>query len=101
MMTTLALILGMMPVAIALGRGSEFRQSIGIIIIGGITLSTMLTLFVIPASYTIFDDISNAIGSLFKPVTEPPVEAPPRQTDYVVPVEDPHSAPSEPIRGGE
>ncbi len=58
-MTTLALILGMLPVALAIGRGSEFRETIGIIIIGGISFSTVLTLFVIPASYTIFDDLSN------------------------------------------
>jgi HAE1 family hydrophobic/amphiphilic exporter-1 len=58
-MTTLALILGMLPVALAIGRGSEFRDTIGIIIIGGISFSTVLTLFVIPASYTIFDDLSN------------------------------------------
>lgn len=98
MMTTLALILGMMPVAIALGRGSEFRQSIGVIIIGGITLSTMLTLFVIPASYTIFDDISNAIGSLFKPVDEEPRDPSPDRRQYDYPET---TSPSEPIRGGE
>ncbi len=57
MMTTLALILGMLPVALAIGRGSEFRETIGITIIGGITLSTILTLVVIPCSYTIFDDV--------------------------------------------
>lgn len=62
MMTTMALILGILPVALALGRGSEFRETIGISIIGGITLSTLLTLFVIPCSYTIFDDFSNKIG---------------------------------------
>lgn len=56
-MTSLALILGMLPVALAIGRGSEFRETIGIIIIGGIALSTFLTLLVIPASYTIFDDL--------------------------------------------
>jgi multidrug efflux pump subunit AcrB len=64
MMTTLALILGMLPVALAIGRGSEFRETIGIIIIGGISLSTLLTLVVIPCSYTIFDDASNALGKL-------------------------------------
>ncbi len=63
MMTTTALILGMMPVALALGRGSEFRETIGITIIGGMTLSTILTLLVIPCSYTIFDDLSNLIGA--------------------------------------
>lgn len=62
MMTTLALILGMLPVALAIGRGSEFRETIGITIIGGITLSTVLTLVVIPCSYTIFDDLYKVIG---------------------------------------
>ncbi len=65
MMTTLALILGMLPVALALGRGSEFRETIGITIIGGITVSTLLTLLVIPCSYTIFDDASIGLGKLF------------------------------------
>jgi HAE1 family hydrophobic/amphiphilic exporter-1 len=58
LMTTLALLLGMLPVALAIGRGSEFRETIGIVIIGGMIVSTILTLFVIPASYTIFDDLS-------------------------------------------
>ena len=66
MMTTTALVLGMLPVALALGRGSEFRETIGITIIGGMTLSTILTLLVIPCSYTIFDDLSNLIGGLRK-----------------------------------
>jgi len=65
MMTTIALILGTLPVAMALGRGSEFRQTIGIAIIGGISLSTVLTLVVIPCSYTIFDDLSRAFGRMF------------------------------------
>ena len=66
MMTTLALILGMLPVALAIGRGSEFRETIGIIIIGGISLSTLLTLVVIPCSYTIFDDASIALGKALR-----------------------------------
>jgi multidrug efflux pump subunit AcrB len=66
MMTTLALILGMLPVALAIGRGSEFRETIGIIIIGGISLSTLLTLVVIPCAYTIFDDASIGLGKLLR-----------------------------------
>lgn len=61
-MTTIALILGTLPIAMALGRGSEFRETIGIVIVGGISLSTILTLVVIPCSYTIFDDLSNYLG---------------------------------------
>lgn len=65
-MTTVALILGVLPIAFAIGRGSEFRETIGIVIIGGMVLSTLLTLVVIPCSYTIFDDMSRWIGRLMK-----------------------------------
>jgi len=62
LMTTFALIVGTLPIAMAIGRGSEFRASIGTIIIGGMALSTLLTLFVIPCSYTIFDDLLGKLG---------------------------------------
>jgi HAE1 family hydrophobic/amphiphilic exporter-1 len=62
LMTTLAQIFGALPIAMALGRGSEFRQPLGIVIIGGLTLSALLTLLVIPCTYTVFDDISNWFG---------------------------------------
>ena len=62
MMTTLALIFGMLPIALAIGRGSEFRETIGITIIGGVMLSTVLTLLIIPCSYSIFDDLSEKVG---------------------------------------
>lgn len=58
MMTTIAMVLGMMPIALALGRGSEFRAPLGIAVIGGLIVSTLLTLVVIPATYTILDDFS-------------------------------------------
>ncbi|HTQ10220.1 MAG TPA: efflux RND transporter permease subunit, partial [Fimbriimonadaceae bacterium] len=85
LMTTFALMLGMLPIAFAIGRGSDFRQAIGVVIIGGMSLSTLLTLFVIPCSYTIFDDISTAIGGFFRgggttaeePVLAEPINAPP------------------------
>lgn len=62
LMTTIALVVGMLPVALAIGRGSEFRETIGITIIGGAVVSTFLTLLVIPCSYSIFDDLSNAFS---------------------------------------
>jgi HAE1 family hydrophobic/amphiphilic exporter-1 len=62
LMTSLTLIFGLMPVALAVGRGSEFRETLGIIIIGGIALSTILTLLVIPCSYLIFDNLSNKLS---------------------------------------
>ncbi len=64
MMTTMALLFGMLPVALAIGRGSEFRETIGITIIGGVLLSTLLTLLIIPCSYTLFDDFSEWINKV-------------------------------------
>lgn len=53
-MSSLAIILGMLPMAMGLGAaGREFRQSMGIVTIGGIIASTILTLFVIPAVYSL------------------------------------------------
>lgn len=78
MMTSTAVVLGMLPVALAIGRGSEFRETIGITIIGGILLSTLLTLLVIPCSYTIFDDFSNWVGRITtrRQKPGPPIEEP-------------------------
>jgi multidrug efflux pump len=53
-MTSLSTILGILPIALALGAGSESRVSMGIAIIGGMLFATMLTLFVIPAIYSYF-----------------------------------------------
>ena len=53
-MTTLTTILGMVPLAIGTGQGSEMWQSLGIAIIGGMTFSTIVTLILIPALYSIF-----------------------------------------------
>lgn len=54
LMTTLTTILGMLPMAMGLGEGSEIWQPMGISIIGGLTLSTVLTLIVMPSIYTAF-----------------------------------------------
>jgi multidrug efflux pump len=51
LMTTLATILGIVPIALALGAGSESRTSMGIAVIGGLSLGTGLALYVIPAVY--------------------------------------------------
>jgi multidrug efflux pump len=54
LMTSLATILGALPIAMALGAGSKSRMGMGIVIIGGLLLSMVLTLFVIPAIYSYF-----------------------------------------------
>jgi Cation/multidrug efflux pump len=54
LMTTLTTILGMVPMALRLGEGSEMWQPMGVAVIGGLTVSTVLTLIVVPVVYTIF-----------------------------------------------
>jgi len=52
LMTSLCTILGIAPIALSLGAGSESRVPMGIAVIGGLTLGTLLTLFIVPAMYT-------------------------------------------------
>jgi HAE1 family hydrophobic/amphiphilic exporter-1 len=60
-MTTVAMIFGMLPLALALGEGSEQRAPMGRAVIGGLITSTLLTLFVVPVVYTLLDDFSNRV----------------------------------------
>jgi len=56
MMTTLAMIFGMMPLALGLGAGAEMRAPMARSVVGGLITSTLLTLLVVPVMYTILDD---------------------------------------------
>jgi len=58
-MTTLAMIFGMLPLALALGSGGEFRAPMGRAVIGGLITSTLLTLIVVPVIYTLLNDFGN------------------------------------------
>ncbi len=53
LMTTGAMVLGALPLALSTGAGAESRQQIGWVIVGGMTLGTLLTIFVVPAVYTL------------------------------------------------
>ncbi|MFB3924550.1 MAG: efflux RND transporter permease subunit [Syntrophales bacterium] len=57
LMTTFAMVFGMLPVAMGLGEGAETRSPMGIAVIGGLLTSLFLTLIVVPAAYDLFDDI--------------------------------------------
>ncbi len=54
LMTTGAMVLGALPLALATGAGAESRRQIGWVIVGGMTLGTLLTIFVVPTMYTLF-----------------------------------------------
>ena len=54
LMTTGAMVLGALPLALATGAGAESRQQIGWVIVGGMSVGTLLTIFVVPTVYTVF-----------------------------------------------
>jgi HAE1 family hydrophobic/amphiphilic exporter-1 len=64
-MTTLAMIFGMIPLAVSQGMGSEMRAPMGEAVIGGLVTSTILTLFVVPIVYTILDDLKKGFRKIF------------------------------------
>lgn len=61
MMTTLAMIFGMLPLALALGAGAEMRAPMARAIIGGLITSTLLTLLVVPVVYSLLDDLAGRL----------------------------------------
>jgi HAE1 family hydrophobic/amphiphilic exporter-1 len=65
MMTTLAMIAGMLPIALAFGEGGGFRAPMARAVIGGLITSTMLTLVVVPVAYSYLDDIAARMRAFF------------------------------------
>ncbi len=72
LMTTLAAILGMLPLAIGIGTGSELYVPLATAVIGGLSTSTLLTLFIVPTVYTLFDDLAEKFRKA--PATEHPAQ---------------------------
>lgn len=61
-MTTVAMVAGMIPTAVTIGSDSGWRAPMGIVVIGGLTLSTLLTLLIVPAGFSLADGIEKRIG---------------------------------------
>ena len=79
-MTTMAMAAGMLPTALSIGNGSEFRQPMAVAVIGGLMTSTVLSLLLVPVVYEFIDDferwISPRLGRLVTPREAPEVAAP-------------------------
>lgn len=65
-MTTVAMVAGMLPSAFAIGPGGEFRSPMAIAVIGGLIVSTLLSLLFVPAFFAMMDDIGGTIGRLWR-----------------------------------
>ncbi|MGB8816720.1 MAG: efflux RND transporter permease subunit [Rhizobiaceae bacterium] len=70
-MTTIAMSAGMLPAGLALGDGGEFRAPMAIAVIGGLLVSTVLSLVFVPAVYTIMDDVARGSSWLIKKILNP------------------------------
>jgi HAE1 family hydrophobic/amphiphilic exporter-1 len=77
LMTSLTAGFGMLPLALGLGEGSETQAPLATAVVGGLTTSTLLTLFVIPCVYTLFDDLARRLrGGDDKDLSRPPLVEP-------------------------
>jgi len=69
LMTTITTVLGLFPLALGIGEGSEFLQPLGVVVFSGLSLATLLTLFIIPCFYILLHDFFGMFAAKKKPQT--------------------------------
>jgi len=67
LMTTITTVLGLFPLALGIGEGSEFLQPLGVVVFSGLSLATLLTLFIIPCFYILLHDFFGMLAAKKKP----------------------------------
>jgi CzcA family heavy metal efflux pump len=67
LMTTITTVLGLFPLALGIGEGSEFLQPLGVVVFSGLSLATLLTLFIIPCFYILLHDFFDMFAAKQKP----------------------------------
>ncbi|MEP9350261.1 efflux RND transporter permease subunit [Xanthobacter sp. KR7-225] len=95
-MTTIAMVAGMVPSALALGEGGSFRAPMAIAVIGGLITSTVLSLVFVPAVFSVMDDVSRFLGHVFGRFVGARDEAP----EAGAGPDDHGEAPHQPMRPG-
>ncbi len=70
-MTTIAMVAGMAPIAAGFGNNAEFQQPMAMAVIGGLIASTLLSLVFIPVAFTVADDIQQWLAPIFGRILTP------------------------------
>ncbi|MBC2835984.1 efflux RND transporter permease subunit [Paragemmobacter straminiformis] len=83
-MTSIAMSAGMLPSALGVGEGGSFRAPMATAVIGGIIVSTVLSLVIVPAFFLIMDDLSRIVGRIFSRVIGPKEDEPEEPAAHIL-----------------
>jgi HAE1 family hydrophobic/amphiphilic exporter-1 len=94
MMTTMAAMMGTLPIALGVGAGAQSRRPLGMVVVGGLVFSQIVTLYLTPVFYTYMESFRLAVKRLLRRVSPMAAPEPLEETDVPVLVNDPPGDPS-------